>query len=233
MWCYENVSKYEHWDIRSALGQSAKQALLSKPCFPLTKPGRVWFGVDVTVYAISPSRKPKCTGPTLTQQNRTTGMWSDEEGSCTSSGHWFPFHGLSPPRQTNSPQAGSHSGCSVAPRQGSTAHLGAPTHYWPQNAPVDMGPVQIPETSLWAQGCCCMTVISSSFPLSGLLLLSPKPTVSLCFPHTLLPPDPHHERNFLILSHSPTSCTSQLWAVMCECQLWHFWLVMNSCSSLL
>lgn len=196
MWCYENVSKYEHWDIRSALGQSAKQALLSKPCFPLTKPGRVWFGVDVTVYAISPSRKPKCTGPTLTQQNRTTGMWSDEEGSCTSSGHWFPFHGLSPPRQTNSPQAGSHSGCSVAPRQGSTAHLGAPTHYWPQNAPVDMGPVQIPETSLWAQGCCCMTVISSSFPLSGLLLLSPKPTVS-AFPPYSAPTRPTSREEFL------------------------------------
>lgn len=91
MGCYENVSKYKHWDIRSALGQSAKQALLSKPRFPLTKPGGVWFGVDVTVYAISPSRKPKCTCPTLTQQSRTTGMWSDEEGSRTSSGHWFPF----------------------------------------------------------------------------------------------------------------------------------------------
>lgn len=91
MGCYENVSKYKHWDIRSALGQSAKQALLSKPCFPLTKPEGVWFGIDVTVYAISPSRKPKCTCPTLTQQSRTTGMWSDEEGSRTSSGHWFPF----------------------------------------------------------------------------------------------------------------------------------------------
>lgn len=96
-----------------------------------------------------------------------------------------------------------------------------------------MGPTaQTPETSLWAQGCWCMGTISSSFLLSGLLLPSPKPTVPLPFPCTLLPPDPHHERHFLILSHSPTSCTSQLWAVMCQCQLWH-WFVMNSCSSLL
>lgn len=102
-----------------SFGQSAKQALLSKSWFPLTKPGRVWFGVDVAVYAISPSRKPKCTCPALTQQDRTTGMWSDEEGSRKSSGHWFPFHGPSPPRQTNSSQAGSPSGCSVAHGQGS------------------------------------------------------------------------------------------------------------------
>lgn len=138
MRCYENISKYKHWDIKSVLGQPAKQTLLSKPCVPLTRPGRVWFGVDVTVYTISPSRKPKCTCPTLTQQDRTRGMRSDEEGSHKSSGHWFPFHGLSPPRQTSSPQAGSHLGCYVAYRQGSTADLGAPSHHWPQSAPVDM-----------------------------------------------------------------------------------------------
>lgn len=159
-------------------------------------------------------------------------MWSDEEGSRKSSGHWFPFHGPSPPRQTVRPQAGSHSGWSVAHRQGSAADLGAPSHYWPQRAPVDMGPAaQTPESSLWIRRCWCMGIISSSFPLSRLLLPFPKPTVPLPFPCTLLPPDPHHERHFLILSHSPTSCTSQLWAVVCECQLWYFWFLTNSCSS--
>lgn len=94
-----------------ALGQSAKQALLSKPHFPPAEVGRIWFGVDVAVHAISPSRKLKCTCPTLIQQNRATGMWSAEEGSRTSSGHWFPLCGLPPPRQTL---------CEVAASQGVT-----------------------------------------------------------------------------------------------------------------
>lgn len=47
--------------------------------FPLTKARRIWFGVDVTVNAISLSRKLKRTSPTPTQQNRVTGMWSGED----------------------------------------------------------------------------------------------------------------------------------------------------------
>ena len=44
---------------------------------------------------------------------------------------------------------------------------------------------------------------SSSFPLSGLFLPSPKTTVPLPSPCTLLPRDSRHQWHFLILSRDP------------------------------
>lgn len=207
--------KIEHWDIRSALGQSAKQALLSKPCFPLTtRPGRVWLGVDVPVYAISPSRKLKCTCPTLSQHNRATGMWSYEEGSSKSSGHWFPFHGLSPPRQTNSPQAAMVSWqllrmfCSPQTGQhsrfGSIQSLLTPkcTCVYGTNSPDTRDLCELRDADAWEPYRPPSLFLGCFFPLPNPLSLCLSPV------SCSLPPDPHHERHFLIFSHSPTSCIS-------------------------
>jgi len=203
-----SVSKYKHWDRRLALEQSAKQTLLSKPRFPFAKAGRIWSGVYVTVYAISPSRKLKCTCPTLTQQNRVTGMWSGEEGSCTSSGHWFPLRGLPLPRQTPYELAAPRGAAEPLPRaaqqMGRLPDTTAPRmHQWVW----DQQP-RHQRHSLWAQGCWhTWIVLLPSFQVIPSL---PKTVVPLPFPCSPLPPSPRHEWHFLVLPRGPhlpaTSC---------------------------
>lgn len=124
--------------------------------FPLAKARRIWFGVDVTVYAISLSRKLKCTCPTPSQQKRVTGMWSGEEGSCSSSGHQFPLRGLLPPMQTphelaapgvpRTLQLGQHSKCE------STQPLLPPkcTHGYKTDSPDTRDPLcELRDADMW------------------------------------------------------------------------------------
>lgn len=64
-------------------------------------------------------KSSKRTCPTLTQQNGVSGMWSAEEGSRTSSGHWFPLHGGLPlPRQTPCKPAAPQGAALPTPRVG-------------------------------------------------------------------------------------------------------------------
>lgn len=196
-----SVSKRQCWDIRLTSGKLAKSALLSKPCFPLAKAGRIWFGVDVTDYAISRSRTLKCTCPTLTQQNGVTGMWSGEEGSRTSSGHWFPLCGLPPPRQTPDQLTAPQAATQPTPRaaqQGTQALLHPEMHPWVRNQPPrQRGP------SLSAPGCWHMWIIL----LPSFWVISSHPRrrnrCPSAFPCNPLPPDPCHEQHFLILSRGP------------------------------
>lgn len=104
--------------------------------------------------------------------------------------------------QANTPQAGSSSGCRITYTQGSSRCVGTQPLLSPKcscgygtKSPDIGNPLcELRAADTWE---------SSSFPLSALFLPSPKTTVSLPFPCTLFPPDPHHEWHFLIFSRSP------------------------------